>query len=279
MIKSILLTVDGSAYTEFVLKYGIDFSRCFQAHLRVLTVVDIRFFEWAVAIGVEGFAPIIPSTTYQEESQRLLNEKADRLLERAGEVLRKAGQKFDLIKESGSPVEVICEKSRLSDMIVMGARGEFERWSDKMLGATLEAVTRLSIKPVFIVRRDYRPIKKILLAYDGSMNSNRALPWAGYFAEHFQAPLTIVNVNDSPEEAQSILKEAGDYLQAYPISTIETIHKEGDQPERIVETCKEVAADMIIMGSYGHSRIRETILGSTTVQVMRKSSVPILMVK
>ncbi|NOX36152.1 MAG: universal stress protein [Calditrichaeota bacterium] len=279
MIKSILLAVDGSAHTEFVLKYGIDFARRCQAHLRVLTVVDIRFFEWAVAIGVEGFAPIIPSSTYQEESQRLLNEKADKLLERAGQILQDAGQKFDLMKENGSPVEVICEKSRLCDMIIMGARGEFERWSDKMLGATLEAVTRLSIKPVFVVRKAYRPIKKILLAYDGSMNSNRALPWAGYIGECFQAPLTIVNVNDSREDAETILKEAHDYLLSYKLPNLETVRKEGDQPDRIVETCKEVEADMIIMGSYGHSRIREAILGSTTVQVMRKSPVPILMVK
>ena len=60
MVKSILLAVDGSAYTEFVLKYGVALAKAFDAHLRVLTVVDVRFFEWAVAIGVEGFAPVLP---------------------------------------------------------------------------------------------------------------------------------------------------------------------------------------------------------------------------
>jgi len=67
MIKSILLAVDGSAFTEPVLQYGITLAQKFQALLRVLTVIDIRIFEWAVAIGVEGFAPIIPSSGYQEE--------------------------------------------------------------------------------------------------------------------------------------------------------------------------------------------------------------------
>ncbi len=70
MIKSILLAIDGSNYTETALKEGIDFAKIFDAHLRVLTVIDIRIFEWDVAIGVEGFAPIIPSTAYQEESQK-----------------------------------------------------------------------------------------------------------------------------------------------------------------------------------------------------------------
>ncbi len=91
MIKTALLAVDGSAYTETILKYGIDFSKKFKSYLRVLTVVDIRIFEWAVAIGVEGFAPIIPSTTYQEESQKLLEEKANKVLELASQELKKAG--------------------------------------------------------------------------------------------------------------------------------------------------------------------------------------------
>jgi len=279
MIKSILLAVDGSAYTEFVLNYGMELARRFQAHLRVLTVVDIRIFEWAVAIGVEGFAPIIPSTTYQEESQRLLDEKADKVLEKAAEVLRKAKVNFVVEKSSGSPVEVICEKSRLSDLILMGARGEFERWSDKMLGATLEAVSRLAIKPILVVRKEYRAIKRILVAYDGSAHSNRALPWAGILAEKLRVPIVVVHVNEANEEAQRLLKEANDYLQSYRIPEILTILKEGEQAERIIETVKEQNADLIIMGCFGHSRIREAILGSTTVQVMRQSPVPILMVK
>jgi len=59
MVKSILLTIDGSAYSEGVLQYGIELAKKFKAYLRVLTVVDIRFFESTIAIGVEGFAPIL----------------------------------------------------------------------------------------------------------------------------------------------------------------------------------------------------------------------------
>ena len=279
MVKSILLAVDGSAYTEFVLKYGVALAKAFDAHLRVLTVVDVRFFEWAVAIGVEGFAPVLPSTTFQEESQKILEEKADKVLQRAGEMLTAEGVKFSLEKESGSPVEVICEKVKVADLLVMGSRGEFEKWSDKMLGATFESVSRLSIKPIFVVHKEYRPIQKIMLAYDGSENSNRALPWAGFWAEKFQTPLVVLTVHDDAEEGQTVLNEATAYLQSYNIPEMQTLLKSGDTAETIVGTAREINADVIAMGSYGHSRIREAILGSTTVQVMRKSPVPVLMVK
>lgn len=279
MIKSVLLAVDGSPYSEPILQYGILLGQAFQARLRVLTVMDIRIFEWAVAIGVEGFAPIIPSSTYQEESQRLLEEKAEKVLQRASEVLAEAGVAFQVEKESGSPVDIILEKSKLADLVVMGSRGEFERWSDKMLGATLEAVTRQCIKPILIVRKQFQPIRRLLVAYDGSLNSNRVLPWAGLIASQLNIPLTVLTVHHFPEDGERILQEARDYLSAYAVPNLELLLREGDPAEKIVDTCREIQADLILMGSYGHSRIREAILGSITVQVMRASPVPILMVK
>lgn len=279
MIKSILLAVDGSNYTEAILKYGIDFARKTDSHLRVLTVIDIRIFEWAVAIGVEGFAPIIPSTTYQEESQKILEDKAEKVLDRAGKVLKKAEVSFELEKVSGSPVEIICDRAKLADLIIMGSRGEFGSWRDKMLGATLEATTRLCIKPVMVTEKDYKQITSILVSYDGSANSNKALPWAGYLAQQLGVSLTVLTVTSDQESANATLKEATDYLASYKLKKINTIIKSGDAEKKIVEACKEIKADLIMMGSYGHSRIREAILGSTTVQVMRISPVPVLMIK
>lgn len=279
MVKSILLTVDGSAYSEPVIRYGIYLAQKFNAYLRVITVIDIRIFEWAVAIGVEGFAPILPSTSYQEESQKLLDQKADRVLEKSKKLLDEAQVRYNLEKESGNPVDVICDKARLVDMVLIGARGEFARWSDKMLGATVESVARLSIKPVFIVPKAYREITKLLLAYDGSENSSKALPMGAHFASTLQIPLILLNVNDSPEEAAEILKEAREYLKAYDIPEIVEKVVPGEAADKIVAVAEETHADLIVMGSFGHSRIREAILGGTTVQVMRKSHVPLLMMR
>jgi nucleotide-binding universal stress UspA family protein len=279
MVKSILATVDGSAYTEPVLQYAIHFAKKFKAHLRVLTVIDIRIFEWAVAIGVEGFAPIIPSTVYQEESQKVLDQKADEVLKKTEKILRQEKINYSLEKESGNPVDVICDKARLVDLVIMGARGEFAKWSDKMLGATLEATTRLSIKPIFVAQKEYRPMKKILVAYDGSEIASKALALSAFFASSMKLPLAVLSVSNLDDEAKALLAEAREYLNAYDISGIEELSTEGEASEKIVEAAKENQADLVVMGSYGHSRIREAILGSTTVQVMRAADVPILIAR
>jgi nucleotide-binding universal stress UspA family protein len=279
MIKSILVALDGSAYTEPALQYAITLSKKFDAFLRVLTVIDIRIFEWAVAIGVEGFAPIIPSSGYQEESQKLLDQKAQEILNKAEKILKSQDLEYITEKESGNPIDVICEKAKLCDMLIMGARGEFAKWSDKMLGATLEATSRLSIKPVFVSPRDFREIKKIMVAYDGSENASKALQLSAFFASKLELPLLLLNVSESQETGDKILQEARDYLAPYKIPGLAEKITAGDADEQIVQVSKQENVNLIIMGSYGHSRIREAILGSTTVQTMRKVDIPILMAR
>jgi len=140
-------------------------------------------------------------------------------------------------------------------------------------------ITRLCIKPVFITPKTFKVMKKILVAYDGSENASKALSLAAHFASNLKLPLVIMNVNDSEEEGRSILSEAREYLNAYQIPKLEDKIVQGVADERIVQISSELNADLIVMGSYGHSRIREAILGSTTVQTMRKATVPVLMAR
>ena len=118
-----------------------------------------------------------------------------------------------------------------------------------------------------------------MLAYDGSENSNKALTLAAFFASKLDLPLFLFNVNESEDSGRKIIQEARDYLGPYHIQKLEEKITAGDATDQIVNVSKQEKIDLIIMGSYGHSRIREAILGSTTVQTMRKVTTPILMAR
>jgi len=278
MIKSILVGVDGSEYTDSVLKYSINMARAFGAKLRVITIIDVRIFEWSVYMGVDGFAPVFPSSVYLDESRKLLNQKADSVLKKCQEILDQAGVSYTTEKVEGAPVDVICEKANVTDMIVLGAHGEFARWGTKMMGATTEAISRQCDKPLFVAPKQVKEIKKILAPYDGSRNSNKALPLAGFFGIKFGAHVTVFAVDNNLEAAQSIAKEGKEYLSAYDIF-VEIETRKGNPDEEIVRFSDEGNFDLIIMGAYGHSRIKEAILGSTTEQVMRNTQIPVILVK
>jgi len=278
MIKSILLSVDGSAYTDTVLRCGIHCSKSFNALLRVLTVVDVRIFESVVAAGADGFVPIIPSTLYQEESRRILEERATAVLDKCRGILQQENCRFELQKIAGPPSDIICEQALSVDLVIIGSRGEFARWESKMMGATLEAVTRLCNKSLLIARREFRKPTNMLMAYDGSPNANRALAIAGFTAQQFRIPMTLLNVTEHAEHGRMILHEAERYLEPYEITVTSELAR-GTVDEAIVRHAESNQFDIIAMGAYGHSRIREAILGSTTEQIIKKTKLPVLLAK
>jgi len=278
MIKSILLAVDGSVYTDAQVSHGIELAKSFQSRIKVLSIVDIRVFEWAVAMGTEGFVPVIPSKVFQDESKRILESKADAVLEKCAALIEQHGLDYEVEKIHGPPADVICEKAHLVDLVIMGARGEYAKWESKLVGATLEAVVRQCNKPIFITPKALRNIKKILIAYDGSDKANHALQMGAFFAAKLEVPTTIVTIHDNEQMRKKFLREASTYLQPYSVDS-ETVGLSGSPENEIADFAHQNDIDLIMMGAFGHSRIREAILGSTTEQVMRKSKIPIVLCK
>jgi nucleotide-binding universal stress UspA family protein len=279
MIKSILLAVDGSVFTDSVVAHGKDLAQRLKAHLRVYSIVDVRIYEWVLNTGGEGYMPVIPSNIFHDESYKFHNQRADALLQTLGGQLSKDHVSYEIGKLEGSPVELICDMGRQVDLVIMGARGDYARWGDRLLGATLESASRQIQTPLMIVDKQYHPFNSITCAYDRSESSNKALKLSAYFAGTLQLPLEVVNVNDDEEERKATLEEAKTYLKPYDME-VQYRHEAGDPVEILIKVTKETPDHTaLIMGSYGHSRIREAILGSTTVQVMRNAVKPIILTK
>lgn len=278
MIKSILLPIDGSVYTEAQVRYTVELARAFDARVSVLSILDVRIFEWAVVMGTDGFVPMIPSNVYKEESKKILESKAAAVLEKCSEILTSENVEFDAEKISGSPSDIICEKAPLVDLLVIGMRGEFAKWKKNLVGATLDAVMRQWSKSILVTSREFKSIGNILFAYDGSERSNKALQLVGLFATQLSAPVTVLSVHDKEMFRSKLLEEAQSYLKPYKVQ-VDLVGVSGNPEKEIIRVAGERHCDLMIMGAFGHSRIREAILGSTTEQVVRKADVPVLLSK
>ncbi len=278
MFKNIMIAVDGSAYTESVLNHAVALARCFTSRINVVTVVDVRIFEWASAIGADGFVTIVPSGVYQDESLNILDEKCDKILEKCSELLTKEKVNFKTEKLVGSPVEQLLEKSQIADLVIMGKRGEFERWDNDELGATVQAISRNLTKPLLVVKKSARPCSKILLGYDGSDHAGKALQITAQMAEGCQAEVMIISVTNDKDFGESCCQEAKDYLSSYSIK-MSSLVIPGDPGKEMVHFAQTNEIDLIAIGAFGHSRIREAILGSTTEHILRFSLSPVLLAK
>jgi nucleotide-binding universal stress UspA family protein len=190
---------------------------------------------------------------------------------------------------SGDGVAPVEKKLRHGDLIetltalmpevralVIGKRGEGSAGAFEHLGSNLERIIRSATVPVFVAAREFRPIEKVLIAYDGSASADRAVErmaqspvFEGLTAVLVYAGQDTPTIRSQMNAAQSRLAVRG--LQA-------SIDIETGEPETALERkIRAEGFDLLVMGAYGHSRLRNLIIGSTTTAMIRACKVPVLL--
>ena len=216
-----------------------------------------------------------------EKGKRALKEKyrIAELLKKAEEIVKPSGVTYQLLKTTGNPVDEILEYSKTNDLVIMGIRGEYEQWSNSLLGATVESITRQIAKPILLSGKSFKPFQSVICGYDGSVSANKGLQLAAFLCSALNYPLQVISVFDSAEERSAVLKEAEAYIEPYNID-YRLRHESGDVADILVNAQNSAPeTSLMVIGSYGHSRLREAIIGSITVQVMRKADKPVLLAK
>ncbi|MDD5344548.1 MAG: universal stress protein, partial [Smithella sp.] len=69
------------------------------------------------------------------------------------------------------------------------------------------------------------------------------------------------------------------YPDEPPMADCETILLSGKEPDEIIKFIREGSVELMVMGAYGHNRLREFFLGSTSSHVIRKSPIPVLLIR
>lgn len=280
MYKGILLCTDGSPAAEVAGDYAIWFAKKLKAIVRALYVTDVRVLEgpWLAdlsgALGAQPYSALVP------QLEKIQKEKSELVLAAAKDRCRKSGVDCETINETGLLTQAVLDHERRSDVVVLGQRGEHAQWSGEMLGSSVERVVRASIKPCLVAPGKFQEIKHMLIAYDGSEESSKALRAAIVLAPALGVEVTIsmVAALGGEDAAAALLEKAKARALAGTVkANVEVLH--GDPEEEILELRESIGADLIVMGAYGHTRIRELILGSTTSHVIRKANVPVLLVR
>lgn len=277
MIKSILLSVDGSSYTETVVQTGVELAKKLDAKLQVLSVLDVRPYDWQGIVGSESIVPVVPTSPSSEEEKEKKREQIDAMLIDIDSRLKEQKIEYCFHTPAGLPVDCICEYSRVADLVILGTRGEFQAWHEGMIGATLGPVSRQLEKPFLVVGQQKREFQKFLLAYDGSAPASKAINLAGYLGVSLGMTGTVLFIGKDEDSAAELLQEAREYLKNYELEC-DCVVESGSPAKRICEFAQANSSDLVIMGAYGHSRLHEVVWGSTTEEVLKTLEIPVLLV-
>ena len=277
MFNRILVPTDGSEAASAAADYAIRLSTTFDSTLVALHVVDVRLIEGPVLQTIGSMWGDIPLPARQEGVTRTLRERGRALLEELVARARAAGRPIETALETGIASEVIVDRARGVDLVVMGRRGEYAEFGSHAVGATVGAVARRSPRPVLVCPRGSDALLRPVVAYDGSDYATRALEVAVEYAEKRGCPLHLVCVRDEAAEAERVLEEACDYARGHAVEPAPLPLAGESVAERILEAAGEVDADLLVMGSFGKSRLKQFLLGSTTETMLESFDHPILL--
>jgi nucleotide-binding universal stress UspA family protein len=276
MIKRILVPTDGSEAANCGVRFALSLAKQFDACLQGLHVVDVKLLEGPFLRDLSASLGTAPYVNYQGNIAMILEERGNAALEVFRKACDEAGIRCDTSQVNGVVHREIAEHGELADLIVLGRSGEHSPWLEGLLGSTTEAVVRRARGPVLVTGNDAFTCEQILVAYDGGDFSRHALRIGAEWAAHLHARIHVLSMgNDS---ARQRLDEAQEYLQAHDVEvTLE--HREGDASEGIVAYAAECGAGLLVMGAYGHGKVREFVLGSRTSYALNHAPCPVLLVR
>lgn len=282
-MPTILSCTDGSLYARSVYDLTAWAALRLNASVHVLHVLEPQTDTAALAdlsgaIGVDAQAKLTDEIVALEEAKaRVAQVRARAILADAKQHLAAAGV-TDLHAEAahGELIESIERFEAGADLVVIGKRGEHADFARGHLGGNLQRVIRGCHHPVLVASRAFVPIERFLLAYDGSPSVLKAVDFV------LQSPLLkglhchLLRAGKVDDKATYYLEETAGKLRAAGFSV--TSQATPGAPEEIIAAAvKEQRINLLIMGAYGHSRLRQFIVGSTTTTMVRTCQVPILM--
>lgn len=206
-----------------------------------------------------------------EQGKYMLQDAQTRIVEAQPAVV------VETLQRHGDLVETLLEQESHARLVVMGRQGKQHQDQTQAIGSHLENVIRTLKQPILVVMDEFTAPKRFIIAYDGSITVKKALN------QVLTSPLLkglechLVMVSDDQSQATAELALVAESLMAD--FNVVTAVCQGEVQTALEIYQLEHQIDLMVMGAYGHSRIREFFVGSNTTRMISKSHIPLLLLR
>ena len=285
MSKKIIACVDGSILSEAVCDFGAFFSKTLGLSLELLSVVEhLHVSSQTDLSGNIGFGPrddLLESLIDEDksESKKAIVEGKEMLLRLQERALKQEAKAVKIVQKHGELYENVQAQKEEIRLLILGLRGKDHESNVHAIGSQVEELIRTLNVPILLVNEAFFEPRKILIAYDGSPSSKKAIdmvvkePLFNHVERH------IVNVHKDKALSSFMLEEATHILETLSFSTLYTASLQGEPIKELLNYQKEKSIDLIAMGAFSHSRIRDALFGSFTSKMILSTPKPLLLLR
>ena len=275
-IKNILLHLDHSSGCQNRLQTAFAMASNYDALITGLFVVPDY---------------VVPSYVEAQISVDLITDVTEKALARARDTLSEyqkmaaaAGVTMDAHVVEGQVIPILREHSKYSDLLMLGQDQPDD--PDNASYGLADALLFEGACACMMVPHSGKlalPGKRILLTWNASRESARALREA---MPMLKTAETLVVLSSEPDDADATIArghphadELAHFLESHGIESVSSGINDLDisASDAILGQAAEMDADMIVMGAYGHARLREIILGGVTRDLLKQSPIPLFL--
>ncbi len=283
-MSNIIALIDASIYSPSVCDHAAWLARRTGTGVDVIHVLGRRDVSSA-PVNLSGNLDanardtlLVELASLDEQKAKLAHKRGRLLLDEAKVRLHEDGvEEVTTRLRNGDIVQTIHDFEEEAAFIVIGKRGEAADFASMHLGSNLERVVRATHKPVLVAARAFKPIERFLIAYDGGASAMKAIEHIADSPAFHGLTCHILSVGSDTKGVRQQLDEAATHLRDKAGLTVETSIIAGQPDAVIAAMVKSDKIDLVVMGAYGHSRIRSLIIGSTTTEMIRSCLVPIML--
>jgi nucleotide-binding universal stress UspA family protein len=274
MVKVVLVRLDGTSADELRLAASDSLARLFGAHLvgLVLNVLPEPALADA-SVSVDFWTPLLDAA--RERGRELESGLGKRLrdIDPSAEMRR-----FDVYAHEQA--HVAAREARTADVFLALRLSDIDKTVE--LHDVVEEVLFNSGRHLFLVaeQKAYdRGFGHAIIAWNRSREAVRAVAEAlPYLVQTRTVTVVVIDQGAAPDLPATQGNELIHYLRHHGISASVHVSRERglDPSSALLGLIAEQKADLLVMGGYGHSRLREWLLGGVTYTLLRKSPVSLI---
>jgi len=280
-MTKVLACIDASTYGASICDHAAWAALQLGAGVELLHVLDRAPdavpTDLSGSIGLGASESLLESLVKLDEDRgRLRMERGRVILAEAEKRVRAAGAETVTSRlRHGGLVDNVHELEAEARVAVLGKRGEHADFAKLHLGGSVEQVIRATTLPVLVASRAFKPIRKILIAFDGGVSSRKAVEFLLSDPAFATYECHLVHAGRA-REGDPHMAWARERLSAWGGTQV-VVETPGEPEAVIADYVQREAINLLVMGAYGHSPIRRLIVGSTTTAMIRIANLPVLL--
>ena len=282
-MSKVIACIDGSSAAGSVCDYAAWAASRLEAPLTLLHVLDKSRYpvenDLSGKLGVDAREHLLSELAELDTRRnKLALEQGALMLEDARQRAVTGGIAEPVLRQRhGHLIESLAELEDDTRLLVIGKQGE-EHSDGSHVGDNVERLVRTLHRPILIAQGEFKPPQVVMLAFDCSETTRKGVEMlaASPLFRGLKGHLVSVSkdrqtLSKDLEWAEKTIREAGHDVQCAVL--------DGEIEPALHQYQQDHNIDMVVMGAYGHSRLREFFVGSTTNNMIRNATVPHLLLR